>query len=562
MNLPTALGHIDKAALAAASKVSDWANTSPAQRLALLDQIARGVHRYAEDQVRVACAAKGLDVDGPEAAEEWLGGPIAVLRNIRLLRHSLKAIVAGKRPPLGQVWSRPDGRQVVRTHPVAPFDGMLLKGVQAEVWMEPGVSHEQLVAEQAAAYFGSTEGTACAVLGAGNVASIGPMDVLHELFVRNRTCVLKMHPVNDYVGRYIELAFAPLLEMEVLHIVYGDIAEGQRLIQHEAIGAVHITGGEAAHDAIVWGTDSEERERRKAANDPLLQKDVTSELGCVTPIVIAPGEWTDAELQWQARNVASMVANNASFNCNSAKLLVTSRGWTQRETFLAQVRGALESIPARRAYYPGAQDRFDRFSAACGNVWTGPGRDKRNLPWALASELDPASDALPFREEAWCGFLAETALPEEGAEYLRAAASFCNERVWGNLSCGVIAPDPIQRSSETSVAFDAMIEELRYGAIAINHWPGLAYGLVGNPWGAYPGNSLADVQSGIGSVHNASMLSRAEKTVVRGPIVAKPSPPWIVGNANALKVARKLCAFEAAGNPLKLPGLALAAVGM
>ena len=33
-------------------------------------------------------------------------------------------------------------------------------------------------------------------------------------------------------------------------------------------------------------------------------------------------------------NVAGMVVNNGSFNCNAAKMLVTSKSWPQREEFL------------------------------------------------------------------------------------------------------------------------------------------------------------------------------------------------------------------------------------
>ncbi len=37
------------------------------------------------------------------------------------------------------------------------------------------------------------------VLGAGNVASIAPLDVLHKLFIENQVCLLKLNPVNDYL---------------------------------------------------------------------------------------------------------------------------------------------------------------------------------------------------------------------------------------------------------------------------------------------------------------------------------------------------------------------------
>ena len=68
------------------------------------------------------------------------------------------------------------------------------------------------------------------------------------------------------------------------------------------------------------------------------------------------------------------------------------------------------------------------------------------------------------------------------------------------------------------------------------------------------------MQSGIGFVHNTCMHGQAEKTVVRGPIIAKPTPPWLVGHKGALGISRRLGEFEARGSVLKLPLLALAAL--
>jgi hypothetical protein len=63
----------------------------------------------------------------------------------------------------------------------------------------------------------------------------------------------------------------------------------------------------------------------------------------------------------QARQVAGMVANNASFNCNAAKVLVTSKDWPQRQEFMDAVYQALSEAQPRKAYYPGAQQRYRGF---------------------------------------------------------------------------------------------------------------------------------------------------------------------------------------------------------
>lgn len=53
---------------------------------------------------------------------------------------------------------------------------------------------------------------------------------------------------------------------------------------------------------------------------PLSQVPMHSELGCVTPWLVAPGPWSEAELEHHARALAQAVLNNCSCNCLSAKV--------------------------------------------------------------------------------------------------------------------------------------------------------------------------------------------------------------------------------------------------
>ena len=64
--------------------------------------------------------------------------------------------------------------------------------------------------------------------------------------------------------------------------------------------------------------------RRKRENRPLLAKPITSELGNVSPIVVVPGEWSDADLDFHAENLATQMTQNGGFNCNAAKVIVTT----------------------------------------------------------------------------------------------------------------------------------------------------------------------------------------------------------------------------------------------
>src|SRR5581483_3543154 len=103
--------------------------------------------------------------------------------------------------------------------------------------MEPGVTAQNLHQNMAHIYQRGvkTEGKVALVLGSGNVASIGPTDVIYKLFVENQVCLLKMNPVNEYLGPFIEKGFRALAEIGVLRVVYGGAAVGKYLCSHPRV---------------------------------------------------------------------------------------------------------------------------------------------------------------------------------------------------------------------------------------------------------------------------------------------------------------------------------------
>jgi hypothetical protein len=298
-------------------------------------------------------------------------------------------------------------------------------------------------------------------------------------------------------------------------------------------------------------------------NDPLLKKGITSELGCVTPVVIVPGDFSESQLQFVAENVATMVANNASCNCNAAKMLVTSKGWAQREDFLRRVREILAAVAPRRAYYPGAKDRYTALLEGRDGVVKLGTASADELEWALVFGLD-ASDKNErlFTTEPFCPILSEVALdPTRPDEFITTAAAFCNDRLWGTLSASIIIHPKTEAAAGVGDALDAAVTSLRYGAVAINHWPGLVYGTVTPPWGAHPSSTLQNIQGGLGWVHNTYMLEGIEKVVLRGPLTVSPKPPWFVTNKVSNVMAEKLVAMEASPSWFKVPGIAITSFG-
>ena len=89
---------------------------------------------------------------------------------------------------------------------------------------------------------------------------------------------------------------------------------------------MHITGSDKTYDAVVFGPGAAGA-ARKAEDRPVLDKPVTAELGNVSPVIIVPGKWTVGELLYQAEHVATMLVNNAGFNCLAARVIVTSSEW-------------------------------------------------------------------------------------------------------------------------------------------------------------------------------------------------------------------------------------------
>ncbi len=527
-----------------------WARAPLPERIALARAMMAGTHRTAERAAAAACAAKGLPLDGPASGEEWLSGPYVTARFLRQLIRSMKLLERNGNPPVGPLDETVDGRLSVRVFPAGPRDRLLFMGVTAEVHLQEGVDEAELHRSRARFHKRPDHaGKVCLVLGAGNINSIPSTDVAYKLFNEGKVCLLKLNPVNAYLGPILEEAFAEAIARGVLAVVQGGAAEGAWLAQHPAVDEVHVTGSDRTHDAIVWGPPGPERAERMARNRPLLTKEITSELGGVSPVLVVPGPWDAASLRAQAESVAGGVIHNASFDCNSAKLLVLPRGWAQRDAFLAAVEHYLGVAPLRRAWYPGALERYRALTEGRAEVRRigQPGADDV-LPWTMICGLDPASDDPAFRTEPFCPLLWETSIASnDPLDYLDQAVAFANDRVWGTLSVNLCVHPRTLADPRLGRAVEEAIRKLRFGTVAVNVWSAYGFGFGTTPWGAYPGATLTDVQSGRGFVHNTLMLEHLEKAVIRHPVRALAKPPYFPSHRSAHRLGRRLVDLEARG---------------
>ncbi len=522
-----------------------WTAMPFGARAALLRAVHATCAAQAAKWTRAACAVKGLGAGSPLVGEEWTSGPYAVLVALDAMATTLERMQTGA-GPLDHVafGTAPGGRVTVPVLPATRLDRLVLNGFRAEVWLRPGVD---AVAARAAAGSGARgpAGGVGLVLGAGNVTAIPALDVLTELVAHNRAVVLKPNPIMAAMGPVFAAAFAPLIDAGVLRVVDGDGAVGSALAQHPGIAHVHITGSAATHDAIVWG-----RSGRRSGR-PALTKPITSELGGVSPVIVVPGLWSARDLRFQAEHVATMRLQNNGHNCIAAQVVLLSSAWPQRQAFLAELRDAIARSPRRPTWYPGAADRIrateERYPAA---LRLGPDHDRLLLDADADGPAPEKGRGTIEAIECFAPALGVRDLPGSGAAFLEAAVAFANDHLAGTLGANVLI-DPVDRRA-MGPAFDAAIAELRAGTIAINTWTGVGFATPTATWGAFPGNTIDDVGSGIGVVHNAWLIDSPERTVIEGPFrpfpysvlhgerSVLPKPPWFTSARTAATTGRLL----------------------
>ena len=548
-----------------------FATLSIEKRIELASAMQQGFVKVMGAMVQAGCKAKGIAPDSNLAAEEWATGAWGVVRQLRLVRESLQAIASTGNTRIGKIKRTAAGNLSVQVYPSNAIDGILFKDITVDVYMQSHVTEQTLEANRASFYKTSSnqdkrhQGKVLLVLGAGNIASIGIMDVLTKMFNEGKVCILKMNPVNAYLGPYIEEAFKAAIEQNFLAVVYGGAEVGRHLVYHPKIDEAHLTGSDKTYDQIVWGNNGQEADERRAQNQPLLRKPITAELGNVTPIIIVPGPYTHKEIRFQAEQIATAFTMNASFMCCTAKVLVMPKNWDSSAKFIQALQDVCAEIPTRAAYYPGAEDRWQAVVKNRNNVSNIGKAQSGELPWTFISNLNPedAHESL-LTEESFCSVIASVQVGSaDPIDFLQAATDFANNKLWGTLNATLIVHPKTLKDTNNNAAFEQAICQLKYGAITVNTFIGLLF-CTGAPWGAYgsanPGPTSQDIQSGTGFVHNTNMLEGIEKAVLRAPLTVFPKPAWLASHKKARVTTQKLVAMEEKASWASVPGIVLAAM--
>ncbi len=501
------IGAMESAISHAAASAGAWAALDAEQRIGLLRACVEATAACADDWVVETCAMKQVEPQSDAGAHVRMAGPVPVLRH---LRQYISTLQQGEERFAALHVEERAGGTAVRVFPRERYDRWMFPETRADVMLMPG---EQLRP------WPKRESGVAAVLGAGNITSIPILDALWQLLAENRVAVVKLHPAMAGLRSVFERAMAPLVGVGFLGFVEGGVEEGQALVRHPQVDAVHLTGSTKTARALI--------EHGLPSDRPF-----TAELGAVTPVLVVPGPWGRADLRQHARSLAGMLALNGGFNCLTPKLLITARDWPQRADFLDEMRSAIRDLPASARWFPNAEAERQAFAAA-----TGSGAE---ADWLFVTGVPPDPGHPAFTREHFGGMLAETALPvEDPEEFLAAAVRFVNAEVEGTLSCMILAPPHTRRAT-----LDLAVDALQYGTVAINTWSVLGYSLASTPWQGFPGATLEDPQSGFGTVHHTLLFADPVKTIIRAPFRPGMKPIWLPGRRRLQALGRALQEYE------------------
>ncbi len=553
----TPMAELDSAVAELKAHSERWAALDLNERILILSGVLDDLHAVGEEWVAAEINAKGIRGNSYAEAEEWAIFSYG-LRIVRLLRQSLQDLRGGNPPQIpGPIDTLPNGQLRARVFPVDRYDSLIFMGMTADVWLQPGISRNDLLDNQAQFYRGQGgEGKVCLVLGAGNIAVLIPTDFLTKLFVDGSVVILKMNPVNAHLGPIVARAFNVLIARNFLRIVYGGAEEGNYLCHHPDVDDLHMTGSDKTYEAIVFGP-GEAGARRKAQRRPLLDKPFSAELGNISPIIIVPGPWSTKDIERWGEKLVSWLVINAGFNCTTPRLIMQWKKWQLRQVLNEAVSTTLAQTEIRKAYYPGAHERHGRFVAAHPDCQRhGPSDEEQRLPWTFITGVDAQdSDNVCFKNEAFCGLFAETALGGENvASFLETAVSFANEHLWGNLAATLVVHPSSLKDAAVGTAVEQAIADLRYGTVLVNQIGPISMFAMTTPWGAFPGNDRYDIQSGVGVTCNALMLDNTQKVVVRNPFKVTPDALGL-NSRTVLDTCRQLAELQYQPSIWKMPGI-------
>lgn len=484
-----------------------WAQVDRLTRLFYLESCRANLRRIASFWVDEEARLRGHSPKSEAGAESWLMGPWIVARMLRYLEHGLRS---GGRPVVPSLHLRIDGRSICRLFPFGFYEGLIFWGYQGDVWS----IGTDLQGKSYRTAREDVRGPAL-ILAPTNISSIIVTDILWKLFAENRPVVcLIPERWGPIVPLFVELLH-PLLRDHHLALMVGGAKVGQALLERPELLTVHFTGRSSTMKTIT-------------ANNRFPERRFSAQLGCVTPCLLVPGPWTQHDIHFQAQHIVSLLTFNGGYHCATPQVLLLSAHWPHKKAFQQALRAELLLHEHRDDLYPDAPKRRKQWRSRYPHCETyGP----RTLVC-----LDPDPRDPMFLEEAFCGMIGWVELDVQGPEaFLDAGVQFCNDHLYGDLSCNIIIDPMTRRDSEVALA--QAVSQLHYGTVGVNVFAGLGFLSTVTPWGSYRGGRT---EAGAGWAHNTFFFDRPEKSVLEGSFVPKIVPVWYKPFPELAKVGQAL----------------------
>ena len=465
-----------------------WAQTSPAERLALLEAVRENLKGLGD-----ALATSDSKMKNGLIGETLYSDPFSKIATVVPMANTVTAaievyegLVHGEMPEPLSVTPVGDGLYDIKVFPVHGKD-RLMYGDRTDVLRVKGEPKQVNPMDKPAGII--------AVLGAGNYSSA--LEMLKAIFFENCVVVHKPHHLNADTDKVWAQIMQPLVDHKVL--AFADHDQGQALTADARVSKIYFTGSSGTAKAIMSATDT-----------PLV-----SECGGNNPCLIVPGDrpWTDKEITHQAQQIATINKFNGGAVCGRVQTLVTSKHWPQREAFLDALRKAIaEDTPAEGTYYPGSDKVMEGFLQAYPEAerLKSENGEYESADFILITGAEEESYATA--NEAFCQIIGEVALdvPAHAADFLPKAVAFCNADLHGTLGSCILIDEETKAAHQA--ALDQAVTDLEYGAVAVNAMPPFIFL---SPWLTWGGNEEGkEFVSGHGNFGNAMNFEHVEKSIM------------------------------------------------
>ena len=527
----------------------EFNNISDLQLSSMLEEVVSNIKEVAYFWSTLCSDNKGTSKT-PAEGEEWLGGPFA---SVLATQYYIDTLQSNEDLSLKSYNKEENSYKVF---PNKFIEKLTFPFIDAKVYFNKSMSFEDINKFRGFSKRYDIDPSITLVLGAGNFSSIPYLDVLYHLITRRSVILLKLNPVNDYLKPVFEKVFQNFIERGYVIVSTGNVDESKYMANHQGVDHIHLTGSDKTFEEIVYGRHLNDKERKLKNLPKLNTKNITSELGNVTPIIIHPGNWSTSDIKYQARKIVTGKLNNNGFNCIAAQVVVLPDGWGQTDTLIKYIKFYMNKAKDRKAYYPESIERLNKLEKD-------KSYERVNKLSCVTPHLTREIKAYNKYEldEVWSSALYFKRIDYSSAEdFSNKAVDYCNKELWGNLGVSVIMKDHNRKLN--SHILENYIEKLEYGTVSINEWAAIGYIIPQLPWGGYPGNKDNDIQSGKSVVHNSMLFESPLKGVVQTKfrISRLIDPPWFITNKKSRRLFRNLTYFQINNSKINLLKLGFSAL--